>query len=314
MLGLIDEVADLLPGKLIIDPSNPIAIAADGTISRTLPDGQSAGEVVAGWLPQGTRFAKAFGTLSAALLSSAAYRRPSPAVLFYVTDDARAATEVGGDLHAFGGLGVGLLDRREAASILGSSTAGWPCRGGPAGPAWPGRHLGRSPETRTIEVMAMPTDSRPPADNRLGRAYAAPEVTVFYDRDRCRHYAECVRGLRQVFDPSRRPWIRADLADPDAIAEVVRRCPTGALHYRLPAGEPEEPARPTTVTSDPAGPLLVRGDLHLSTPDGALAETRAALCGCGRTATQPFCDGACGVNRHRQGGTRDPAPASGKEP
>jgi uncharacterized Fe-S cluster protein YjdI len=156
------------------------------------------------------------------------------------------------------------------------------------------------------------TIDRPPDDNRLGRAYTAPEVTVFYDRGRCRHYAECVRGLPQVFDPTRRPWIRADLADPNAIAEVVRRCPTGALHYRLAA--PEEPTRPTIITRDPAGPLLVRGDLHLDTPDGALDETRAALCGCGRTSAQPFCDGACDVNHQHPGGTRDPAPASGKEP
>ena len=117
--------------------------------------------------------------------------------------------------------------------------------------------------------MATPAD-----DNRLGRAYAAPEVTVFYDRGRCRHYAECVRGLPQVFDPTRRPWIRADLGDAEAVAEVVRRCPTGALHYRLLAAEPEEPTHPTTITRDPAGPLLVRGDLVLDTPEGPLAETR----------------------------------------
>ena len=94
---------------------------------------------------------------------------------------------------------------------------------------------------------------RPPDDNRLGRAYAAPEVTVFYDRGRCRHYAECVRGLPQVFDPTRRPWIRADLADPNTIAEVVRRCPTGALHGRLLAAEPEQPAPPTIIARDPPG-------------------------------------------------------------
>jgi 8-hydroxy-5-deazaflavin:NADPH oxidoreductase len=147
MKAVIDEVADLLPGKLVIDPSNPIAIAADGTLSRTLPDGQSAGAVVAGWLPQGTRYAKAFGTLSAPLLSSGANRRPRPAVLFYTTDDAGAATqverliriagfepmavdggvqesgriEVGGDLHALGGLKGRLLDREEASSLLRSS-------------------------------------------------------------------------------------------------------------------------------------------------------------------------------------------------
>jgi uncharacterized Fe-S cluster protein YjdI len=113
----------------------------------------------------------------------------------------------------------------------------------------------------------------PPDDKRLGRAYAAPEVTVFYDRGRCRHYAECVRGLPQVFDPTRRPWIRADLADAQAVAEVVRRCPTGALHYRLPAEEAEEPTHPTTIAHDPRGPLLVRGDLVVDTPEGPLRET-----------------------------------------
>ncbi|MGH3338667.1 MAG: NADPH-dependent F420 reductase [Propionibacteriaceae bacterium] len=146
MKAVIAEVADLLSGKLVIDPSNPIAIAADGTVSRTLPDGQSAGEVVASRLPQGTRYAKAFGSLSVPLLSSGANRRPEPAVLFYATDDARAATqverliriagfepmavggvresgriEVGGDLHAFGGLNGRLVDREEAASLLRSS-------------------------------------------------------------------------------------------------------------------------------------------------------------------------------------------------
>jgi uncharacterized Fe-S cluster protein YjdI/CDGSH-type Zn-finger protein len=152
--------------------------------------------------------------------------------------------------------------------------------------------------------MVTPAD-----DQRLGRAYAASEVTVFYDRGRCRHYAECVRGLPPVFDPTRHPWIRADLADPNDIAEVVRRCPTGALHYRLLAEEPEEPAHPTTITRDPAGPLLVRGDLHLDTPDGTLDETRAALCGCGRTQNHPFCDGACGVNAGPSG-IRDQAEES----
>jgi CDGSH-type Zn-finger protein len=107
--------------------------------------------------------------------------------------------------------------------------------------------------------------------------------------------------------PSPRPWIRADLADADIVAEVVRRCPTGALHYRLQAQKPEEPSHPTVITPDPRGPLLVRGDLVLDTPEGPLAETRAALCACGRTRNQPFCDGACGVNGGLSDGTRDQA-------
>jgi predicted dinucleotide-binding enzyme len=45
MKTVVDEVADLLPSKLVIDTSNPISIGADGKVSRTLPDGQSAGEI-----------------------------------------------------------------------------------------------------------------------------------------------------------------------------------------------------------------------------------------------------------------------------
>jgi uncharacterized Fe-S cluster protein YjdI len=73
---------------------------------------------------------------------------------------------------------------------------------------------------------------------------------VVYDRGRCRYYAACVRGLPQVFDPTRRPWIRADLADPNAIAEVVRRCPTGASTTAWPLmllrSRPVRPASPLT--------------------------------------------------------------------
>jgi 8-hydroxy-5-deazaflavin:NADPH oxidoreductase len=92
--GVIDEIADLLTGKLVVVPSNPFSLDAQGNLSRVLPDGQSSGEVVAGWLPAGARLAMAFGTMSADLFESAAHRSPEPAVLFYVTDDDRAGQEV----------------------------------------------------------------------------------------------------------------------------------------------------------------------------------------------------------------------------
>jgi len=144
---VVPEIADLLAGKLVIDTSNPIAVGADGSVSRTLPEGQSSGEVVSRLLPEGALYAKAFGTLSAPLLASAAHRTPDPAVLFYATDDngvqseierlirvagfeavraggvdASLRIEVGGDLHAFGGLNGRLIDRTEAESLVGSST------------------------------------------------------------------------------------------------------------------------------------------------------------------------------------------------
>jgi predicted dinucleotide-binding enzyme len=91
---VIDETADLLTGKLVVVPSNPLTTDAQGNVSRVLPDGQSSGKVVAGWLPAGARLTMAFGTLPAGLLESAAHRSPERAVLFYVTDVDRAGEEV----------------------------------------------------------------------------------------------------------------------------------------------------------------------------------------------------------------------------
>ena len=91
---VIEEIADLLADKLVVVPSNPVAIDAQGNVSRILPNGQSSGETIRGWLPPGARLAMAFGTMSADLFESAGKRSPEPAVLFYVTDDDRAGEEV----------------------------------------------------------------------------------------------------------------------------------------------------------------------------------------------------------------------------
>jgi 8-hydroxy-5-deazaflavin:NADPH oxidoreductase len=91
--SVIDEIAGALTGQVVVVPSNPVSTDAHGGLVRLLPDGQPAGEAVAGWLPAGTRLAMAFGTMSAGLLTAAGHRAPEPAVLFYAADDDRAAGE-----------------------------------------------------------------------------------------------------------------------------------------------------------------------------------------------------------------------------
>jgi uncharacterized Fe-S cluster protein YjdI len=65
------------------------------------------------------------------------------------------------------------------------------------------------------------------------KTYRGPLVDVSFDGEVCRHAAECVRGMPEVFDTTARPWINpevartADLAD--KLREVVGRCPSGAL-------------------------------------------------------------------------------------
>jgi predicted dinucleotide-binding enzyme len=92
--GVIDEIADALTDKLVVVPSNPLGTDAQGHVSRLLPQGQSSGEVVAGWLPAGARLAMAFGTLTAEVFEASSNRSPEPAVLFYATDEDRAGEEV----------------------------------------------------------------------------------------------------------------------------------------------------------------------------------------------------------------------------
>ena len=137
---LISKDSGLLEGKVIVDPSNPIGFDENGEMTRTLPDDQSAGSVVAAMLPTGAHYVKAFGTLAADSLASAANREPRRAVLFYAADDAAAGAAIerlisaagfdplkvggvadagrievpGGDLHQNGGLNGQLLDLDQA--------------------------------------------------------------------------------------------------------------------------------------------------------------------------------------------------------
>jgi 8-hydroxy-5-deazaflavin:NADPH oxidoreductase len=92
--SVIDEIADALTGKVVVVPSNAVGLDAQGNVVRLLPEGQSSGEVVAGWLPAGARLAMAFGSMSGKLFDSSSNRSPEPAVLFYATDDDRAGEEV----------------------------------------------------------------------------------------------------------------------------------------------------------------------------------------------------------------------------
>lgn len=113
MKFFIPEFGGKLVGKIVVDPSNPVGPDGKGGIGRTLPADQSSGEIVASLLPRGTRFVKAFGTLSGQSLASAARRTPERAVLFYATDDAGAGETVAGLIAAagFDPVKVGGLDQ-----------------------------------------------------------------------------------------------------------------------------------------------------------------------------------------------------------
>jgi 8-hydroxy-5-deazaflavin:NADPH oxidoreductase len=88
-----------LNDEVVVDPTNPIELVKlDGNSAwvRSLPEGQSSCSVVAGLLRPEAHYVKAFGTLSATTLASSANRLLRRAVLFYATNDARAAATMSG--------------------------------------------------------------------------------------------------------------------------------------------------------------------------------------------------------------------------
>lgn len=127
---LVKKYATELQGKIIVDPSNPIAPDDKGGFKKIIGEKESAGEINAALLPKNAKLVKALGSLGVASLAGAAFQKPVPAVLFYATDDTsinatieelirdngfepvRAGDieqsiriEVFGDLHEFGALG-----------------------------------------------------------------------------------------------------------------------------------------------------------------------------------------------------------------
>ena len=125
--------------------------------------------------------------------------------------------------------------------------------------------------------------------------YESPAITVTWSRRRCNHVAECVRGLPAVFKPGSVPWVEPAQATANRVAEVVRRCPTGALQYeRHDGGAAEAAPAVNTVVPMSDGPLYVSGDITVVAEDGAavIRDTRIALCRCGATKFRPFCDGS----------------------
>ena len=98
-----------------------------------------------------------------------------------------------------------------------------------------------------------------------------------------------------MFDPAARPWIRPENAGADKIADVVSRCPTGALRYeRLDGGSAETVPPDVTLTLEKDGPIYVRGPMPLVDGTGnryADAGHRYALCRCGGSGNKPYCDG-----------------------
>lgn len=134
--------------------------------------------------------------------------------------------------------------------------------------------------------------------------YTNGEITIEWKPEVCIHSTICFKGLGEVFDPRRRPWIDMSKAETEKIMAQVKQCPSGALSYTInekppvsgPLPEVKDHVQLTTIECLKNGPYLVREMVTIRKPDGT-EETRVgstALCRCGQSANKPFCDGTHG--------------------
>lgn len=125
--------------------------------------------------------------------------------------------------------------------------------------------------------------------------YEGSGIVVHDNRHACAHAEECIHGAPEVFHKMHRPWITPEKAEADHLAEVIRRCPSGALSYRQGGSEWSDTDRPPRVRVMPGGPYRLEGFVELAIDEGAWAEgvgrEHYALCRCGGSKNKPFCDG-----------------------
>lgn len=130
----------------------------------------------------------------------------------------------------------------------------------------------------------------------ITKKYTNGEVTVVWKPTMCMHSTICFKGLGNVFDPQKRPWITPDGGTTEKIIDQVKKCPSGALSYYLnsEAGDDVKVVAETIVESMPNGPLLVYGNVTVKDTNGNLTKKNnvTAFCRCGGSSNKPFCDGS----------------------
>lgn len=124
--------------------------------------------------------------------------------------------------------------------------------------------------------------------------YENEDIEVTWDQKRCIHAKECVHGLPEVFDISKKPWINPSKAESlEKLKKTIESCPTGALHFKIKGKDSEELApQSNTISIEQDGPLYVRGEINIVDMDGntIMKDTRVAFCRCGASSNKPLCD------------------------
>ncbi|MDH4171196.1 MAG: CDGSH iron-sulfur domain-containing protein [Acidimicrobiia bacterium] len=124
------------------------------------------------------------------------------------------------------------------------------------------------------------------------RELGGSRISVHDDRSICVHAGFCGTRVSSV-------WKLVDDTDDSIVRlqviNMVEKCPSGALTFRLPDDENDvEPGLPMEIGVLDDGPLWVQGGVPVQCSDGTTLETRnrVTLCRCGASGNKPLCDGS----------------------
>lgn len=131
----------------------------------------------------------------------------------------------------------------------------------------------------------------------ITKKYTNGEVTIVWKPNQCIHSTICFKGLGQVFDPQRRPWITPESATTQQIIDQIKKCPSGALSYYMNNETDEKSVQvdvETIVEPTPNGPLMVYGNVVVKDATGQVTKKNkvTAFCRCGGSGNKPYCDGS----------------------
>lgn len=114
-------------------------------------------------------------------------------------------------------------------------------------------------------------------------------ITIVDNSDVCCRDRACVNNLPQVFEEE-----NPDAATVKEIIDTIRKCPSGALTYKMGGRHCQDFHREPAITVAGNGPLKVVGGIRLQDEmqSQPACPEHYTLCRCGRSKNKPFCDGS----------------------
>ena len=131
------------------------------------------------------------------------------------------------------------------------------------------------------------------------QTYESPHITVHFNRSICSGAAECLHNLPSVFKNASVDWIHPGEAPVADVIATVNKCPSGALTYTMENVTTITGASEAAVKIVKNGPYEITGPVKFAPPKWSenASKTKFALCRCGKSANNPFCDHSHGEQK-----------------